>query len=423
MEIAFVGAGACFANVLEDILVKCEKLGPTDLKWKVLHDALVREGSGAKFEAHYVDCGPELKRAQGKGRIFTYDISQGGVLTGAGNVGTGEQFYRASQWTVIRDLQTNLQKTTPKLFISVRGAGATNCGAGFLLDREILRMFEHGMLVQFIILPYRGEGIEASRTIYLTWQVLQLLKEYPDRYAPVIISNGQIMSAAQSFQQAGINWFYPLANAVVADIIVRILYPTLYDIPEQQGGPAQGAFELDSRQKYLDLRDFIRQPGLRCVGFEQHDDDVPLNEMTVKKMVDGALAQLRVSKIPDSNDVGVHGNLSPMSNPLTAFALLTGPRGQVTDMTKMSLAAVLEDKLPGSFPRGYTYDITPGHYELLLFPGGGVPDDLLLWIEKFRNNLKNPRYPELVTQATYPFEKVKEYFERACQQLQIKPPA
>jgi len=422
MEIAFIGAGACFANVLEDILGKCEKLRDKDLKWKVLHQALLRPGSGPRFKGHYLDCGPELKRVQQRGQLFTYDISKGGLLSGAGNVATGQRFFRDAEWSVVRDAQTNFSKAPPSLFLSIRGAGATNCGAGFLLDQTLLKSFEHSLLLQFIILPYRGEGIEASRVVFLTSQVLQLLKDYPDRYAPILISNEQIMAGAQSFQQAGMNWFYPLANTIVADVIVRILYPTLYHLAEEgdAGAGREGAFEIDSRQKYLDMRDFIRQPGFRSVGFSHLDDVEPLSEGAIAKLADGALGKLQVAKVPDTEDLGITGNLAPMANPLTAFALLTGPRGAVGDMTKMTLSNTLEDRLPGSFPRGYTYDITPGKYELLLFPGGGVPEDIRGWCERFQKNQRNPRYRELVEQATYPYDKVIEMYERVVQHFQIK---
>ncbi|GEM_PF-5650005 len=420
MKVALVGAGACFANVAEDFLSKCEKLRDSDLKWKVLHQSLLRDGPGPKYEVHYIDCGPELSRAKQKGNAFTYDISKGGVLSGAGNVATGERFFQDAQWSVVRDFQTNLSKNPPALFLSIRGGGATNCGAGFLLDREILSKFENAMVLQFIILPYRGEGIETSRVIYLTWQVMELLREYPDRYAPVLISNEQILSGAQSFQQAGMNWFYPLANTIVADVLSRILYPTLYSGLGESGGTLeQGAFELDSRQKFLDMRDFIRQPGLRSVGYAHLDDVVPLDGKALETLVKSSLGALHVGKIPDSNELGLTGNLSPMTNPLTAFAMLTGPRGAVGDLTKASLAGRLEEELPGSFPRAYTYDITPGRYEFLLFPGGGVPDDIRAWCERFQKNLRNPRYKDVVNQATYAFERILEYHQKICEQFQI----
>lgn len=420
MRIALIGAGACFANVVEDILAKCQKLKDQDLKWKVLYQALERPGSGPRFDAHYVDCGPELTRVKQKGEIFTYDISKG-MLSGSGNVGTGQKFFQDAQWSVIRDLQTNLSKNPPSLFLSIRGGGATNCGAGFLLDREILKTFENSLLLQFIVLPYRGEGIEASRTVFLTWQVMELLREFPDRYAPILISNEQILAGAASFQQAGMNWFYPLANTIVADVFVRILYPTLYhQHADGSAGVNEGAFELDSRQKYLDMRDFIRQPGFRSVGYSHLDDTVPLNAQALEKLVDDSLGALQVGKIPDTDELGLTGNLAPMTNALTSFALLTGPRGQVGDMTKMTLSGILEERILGSFPRAYTYDITPGKYEFLVVPGGGVPNDIEAWLQRFHKNLRNPRYPELVTQATFPFDKIKEYFDRIVASLQIR---
>lgn len=421
MEIAFVGAGACFANVMEDILSRCQQFRSRDLKWEVLYRALARQGSGPRFKGHYLDCGPELRRFQQKGDLFTYDISKGGLLSGAGNVGTGEKFFSDAQWSVVGSLQTNFSKVTPGLFISIRGAGATNCGAGFQLDRLLLKTFENSLVLQFIILPYRGEGIEASRVVFLTHQVMQLLKEFPDRYAPILISNEQIMAGAQSFQQAGMNWFYPLANTIVADVIARILYPSLYHLlDEETTAGREGAFDIDSRQKYLDMRDFIRQPGFRCVSSAHLDDTEPLGEAALQKIVGGSLGPLQVSKIPDSSDLAVTGNLAPMTNPLTAFALLTGPRGALGDMTKMTLSTILEDRMPGCFPRGYTYDITPGRYELLLFPGGGVPADLQGWCEKFLKNQRNPRYKELVEQSTYPYDKIVEYFAKVVAHFQIK---
>ncbi|MBI2898690.1 MAG: hypothetical protein HYY17_00750 [Planctomycetes bacterium] len=421
MKLACVGAGACFANVVEDVLAKCRKNKDSDFKWKVLYEALQRPGPGPQFEVHYVDCGPELARAKQKGEVFTYDISKGGLLSGAGHVGTGEKFFHDAQWSVVRDLQTNLSKNPPGLFLSIRGGGATNCGAGFQLDREILGKYENSVLLQFIILPYRGEGIEASRVVYLAWQVLELLREYPDRYAPVVISNEQILAGAQSFEKAGMNWFYPLANTIVADVLARILYPTLYAGSGESGAVEQGAFELDSRQKYLDIRDFVRQPGFRSVGYAHLDDTVPLDPKALGKLVKDSLGALQVGKIPDSEELGLTGNLSPMTNPLTAFALLTGPRGAVGDITKAKLSGLLEDELPGSFPRAYAYDITPGKYEFLLFPGGGVPDDIRAWCERFGKNLRNPRYKDVVSQATHDFARVCEYHEKLCAQFQIKP--
>ncbi|MHC4607081.1 MAG: hypothetical protein ACYTAF_09085 [Planctomycetota bacterium] len=421
MKIAFVGAGACFANVAEDILAKCERKRERDLKWKILHGALQRHGPGARYEVHYMDCGPELARAEKKGDMFTYSIAKGGLLSGAGNIGTGEKFFRDAQWNVQSKLQSNMSRQKVNLFLSIRGAGATNCGAGFLLDRELLKTNEHSVMLQFVILPYRGEGIEASRVVFLARQLLEMLEDFPDRYAPILMSNEQIMAGAKSFQQAGMNWFYPLANTTVADVIVRILYPTLYHTSEESTSGAEGGFEIDSRQKYLDLRDFIRQPGLRAAAFSHLDDDVPLSEEAVARLTEGALGPLSVGKVPDSDDLAVTGNFAPMSNPLTAFSMLTGPKGQVGDMTKMSLSAVLEDKLPGCFPRCYTYDITPGRYEMLLFPGGGVPDDLAAWIRKFGKNLRNPRYKDLVNQSTYPFEKVVGFYEKVAEHFAVKP--
>lgn len=422
MEIAFIGAGACFANVLQDILAKCTQLKDKDLKWRILHRALIREGSGPRFKGHYVDCGPELGKAKQEENLYTYDISKGGILSGSGNVATGEKFFRDAEWSVGRDLETNLSKSPPSLILSIRGAGATNCGAGFLLDQKLLKTFENSLLLQFVILPYRGEGIEASRVIYLTHQVMKLLTEYPDRYAPVLISNEQIMAGAKSFQQAGMNWFYPLANTIVADVIVRLLYPTLYHVygqGDKQVG--EGAFEIDSRQKYLDMRDFTRQPGFRSVSFSYRDAAEPLTEPAMEELVDGALGTLQVTKRPNTDAFGISGNLAPMENALTAFALLTGPRGAVGDMTKMALSDILEDRIPGSFPRGYTYDITPGQFELLLFSGGGVPTDLQKWCKKFLRNQRNPRYRELVEQSTYPFEKMLKFFEKVIAHFHITP--
>jgi hypothetical protein len=127
-----------------------------------------------------------------------------------------------------------------------------------------------------------------------------------------------------------------------------------------------------------------------------------------------------VGKVPDTDDLAVTGNFAPMKNPLTAFSMLTGPKGLVGDMTKMTLSTVLEDKLIGCFPRCYTYDITPGRYEMLLFPGGGVPEDLEKWVLKFQRNLRNPRYKDLVNQSTYPFEKVMGFYEKVADHFSIK---
>lgn len=291
--------------MVEDVLAKCEKNPSGDLKWKVLYDALLRSGPGPRFDARYVDCGPELARAKQKGNVFTYDISKGGLLSGAGHVGTGERFFQDVQRNVVRDLRTNLSKNPPSLFLSIRGGGATNCGAGFLLDREILN-FGHSLLLQFIILPYRGEGIEASRVVYLTWQVMELLRESPDRYAPVLLSNEQILAGAASFEQAGMNWFYPLANTIVVDLLARILYPTLYS--DTARSSQQGAFELQGRQKYLDMRDFIRQPGFRSVGYSHLDDTVPLDPKALEKLVKDSLGPAPGGQDPRHPGARPHGN-------------------------------------------------------------------------------------------------------------------
>lgn len=423
MKLAFVGAGACFANVVEDILAKCRSHSAADLKWKILHDALRRTGAGPKFEVHYLDCGPELARAKEQGNAFTYDISQGGLLSGAGNVGTGEKFYKAAELAVRSAFKTNVSRSAPNLYISIRGAGATNCGAGFHFDREMLQINPHAVMLQFVILPYRGEGIETSRVIFLTHQLLHMLKEFPDRYAPILMSNEQILAGAKSFQSAGMNWFYPLANKTVADVIVRLLYPTLYHTVEAGERIGEGAFELDSRQKYLDMRDFIRQPGLRSAAFSYLDDDVGLTDESLVTLTEKALGTLTVEKVPDTDEFAVTGNFAPMENPLTSFAMLTGPKGQVGDMTKMTLSTTLEDKMPGSFPRCYAYDIVPGRYELMVFPGGGLPTDLRAWIEKFEKNQRNPRYKDLVTQATYPYDEIVRYFDGVREHFGMKPAA
>ena len=420
MKIALAGAGACFANIAQDILAKCERNRESDLKWKILHDALLRRGVGAKYEVHYLDCGPELKRAEQKGDMFTYSIAKGGLLSGAGNIGTGERFFRDAQWSVVGQLQTNIGREAPNLLISIRGAGATNCGAGFMLDRELLKFYEHAVMIQFVILPFRGEGIEASRVVFLARQLIEMLKDYSDRYAPILMSNEQIIKGAKSFQQAGMNWFYPLANTTVAEVIVRMLYPTLYHMSGESGSVSEGAFELDSRQKYLDLRDFIRQPGFRSAGFSQPDDVLPLQEEALGRLVDQSLGALKVGKVPDSDELIVTGNFAPMRDPLTAFSMLTGPQGQVGDTTKIALTTTLEDKIPGSFPRCYAYDITPGRYELLLFPGGGVPEDLESWCLRFKANQRNPRYKELVNQATYPFEQMVKFYDEVAAHLSLK---
>ena len=167
------------------------------------------------------------------------------------------------------------------------------------------------------------------------------------------------------------------------------------------------------------MRDFIRQPGFRCVSFSHADPAQALTEEVIGKLVDGALGPLQVKQIPGVGQMGVTGNLAPMSNALTAYALMTGPRGKLGDMTKIQLSEVLEDRLAGCFPRGYTYDITPDRYELLLLPGGGVPEDVQTWCRKFMRNQRNPRYRELVEQVTYPFDKMLKFYEKIVNHFHI----
>ena len=91
-----VNLGAKFS--IDYILAKCERLKDTDLKWKALHKALRREGTGPRYKGHYVDCGPELSRMKERDQMFTYDISKGGMLTGSGNISTGERFFSDAGW-------------------------------------------------------------------------------------------------------------------------------------------------------------------------------------------------------------------------------------------------------------------------------------------------------------------------------------
>ena len=428
MRTVFVGAGACFANIMTDIIARTVKYKDKDPMWKLLAEVLRYEGDreGGKYEAYYFDSGPELSREERKGDIFTYNIAIGNLLSGAGNIKTAIEFWNDKGDKQFRKMRYDIGEPKGDLFISIRGCGATNCGSGFLLDRAILEEFENALIIQFLILPHRGEGIESSRVVFAISQVVELLKKYPDRYTCVLISNERILKAAKSFEAMGQNWFYPIANQVVADIIARILYPTFFEhfrhiIEKDLRKTDDRALGVGSREKYLDVRDFVRQPGLRTVEFAHALDVKDMEEEEMANLV-AKMGEEIFLKQYEGGDPMIFGSLGKMEHTTAVFSMLMGPRGEVGDMTKIVLAEALEETYMGAFPKVYIYDILNRGYELLVFPSGGIPEDVERWSKKFVRKLKNPRYAQVVQQYTMGLNEVIRLYALLAEFLQYDKP-
>lgn len=426
MRTVFVGAGACFANIMTDVIQKVNNNKAKNPMWRLLAEVVKYEGTDehnqGKQDIYYFDSGPELSREERNGQMFTYNISIGNMLSGAGNILTAQKFWKEKGDKMFRMMRSDIGDPKPDLFISIRGCGATNCGSGFLLDRSILERYTEGVLIQFLILPHRGEGIEASRVVYAISQAAELLQLHPDRYTCVIISNERILMAAKSFEAMGENWFYPLANQVVADIIARVLYPTFYEhfrqlIDENLGG---GGMNLgaDSREKYLDVRDFVRQPGFRTVEFAHALDVDSLSEDAIAALVKSMGTEMYLKKYPDTDPM-IFGSLGKMEQTTALFTMFMGPKGKVGDMTKVCIAEALENENPGAFPKVYVYDILRKGFELLVFPSGGIPEDVSVWFEKFNKKLCNPRYAQVVEQYCMEMNEILRAYEKVATYLQF----
>jgi hypothetical protein len=429
MRTVFVGAGACFANIMTDVLAKVDHNAAKNPMWRLLAEVIKYEGidenNRNKHDIYYFDSGPELSREERNGQMFTYNISSGNMLSGAGNIMTAQKFWKEKGDKMFRQMRTDIGDPKPDLFISVRGCGATNCGSGFLLDRNILERYTEAVIIQFLILPHRGEGIEASRVVYAISQAAELLQQYPDRYTCVIISNERILLAAKSFEAMGENWFYPLANQVVADIIARVLYPTFYEHFRSivEGFQGMGGMSVDdgSREKYLDVRDFVRQPGFRTVEFAHALDVEALDEEAIKAMVKKMGTEMALVRYGDSEPM-IYGSLGKMEQTTALFTMFMGPKGKVGDMTKVCLAEALEDAYLGAFPKVYVYDILTRGFELLVFPSGGIPEDVTVWFEKFNKKLSNPRYAQVVEQYCMDMTEILRLYEKVATYLQFSKP-
>ncbi|MEM3341127.1 MAG: hypothetical protein QW728_00375 [Thermoplasmata archaeon] len=429
MRTVFVGAGACFANIMTDFLNKVEKYRNTSTMWRLLGEVVKYEGTGTKvpqgkYDVYYFDSGPELAREERRGRMFTYSVAPGALLSGAGNVRSAKEFWEQKGSDAFSKMMNDFGEPVPDLYISIRGCGSTNCGSGFSLDRTLLDSIPHAVILQFLILPHRGEGIDASRVIYAMTQAVDLLKKYPDRYTCVLISNEAILTAAKSFEEEGQNWFYPVANKVVADIVARVLFPTFFEhhrhiVEKVKDGPQDLGY--DSREKYLDVRDFIRQPGFKTVGFA--------HKMTVDKVTENDLNELsqkmeegvKLIKYEDGEPL-IFGLLGKMENASVVFSMILGPRGKVGDMTKVALAEYIEDNFAGAFPKVYVYDILQKGLEVLIFPSGGTPLDFEIWGERFLKKLANPRYSAVVEQYTTNVHEITRYYRDLTDYFMITKP-
>ncbi len=51
---------------------------------------------------------------------------------------------------------------------------------------------------------------------------------------------------------------------------------------------------------------------------------------------------------------------------------------------------------------------------------GGVPEDLESWCVRLHANQRNPRYKDLVNQATYPYEQMVKFYEEVAAHLSLK---
>jgi hypothetical protein len=70
----------------------------------------------------------------------------------------------------------------------------------------------------------------------------------------------------------------------------------------------------------------------------------------------------------------------------------------------------------------YVYDILKSGFELLVFPSGGIPEDVSVWFEKFNKKLSNPRYTQVVEQYCMDMTEILRCYQLVATYLQFNKP-